>query len=156
MIPGRGVGRILRRTSAGCIDRVKTPHLIVIDKPLVDGFIWIPIWSTIVKKLAVIVTRGGYNNLLQTCEFITPAASSGVQVGGLFRDEAASRMSLKNVRSRRFQRAIGGEKPTYATSCGRKRKTIYRNSSGLPRKQVMSNFLSVVIRLGISAFPWKI
>lgn len=50
------------------------------------------------KKLAVIVTRGGYNNPLQGCELITLAALNGVQVGVLFRDEAASIMSLKNCK----------------------------------------------------------
>ena len=50
------------------------------------------------KKVAVIVTRGGYNNLLQACEWITLAASHGVQVGVFFRDEAAARMNLAKVK----------------------------------------------------------
>ena len=50
------------------------------------------------KKIAVIVTRGGYNNLLQACEWITLAASNGVRVGVFFRDEAAARMNLAKVK----------------------------------------------------------
>ena len=50
------------------------------------------------KKVAVIVTRGGYNNLLQACEWITLAASHGVQVGVFFRDEAAGKMNLAKVK----------------------------------------------------------
>ena len=60
------------------------------------------------KKLAVIITRGGYNNLLQACEWITLAASKGVQVGVLFRDEAASRMSLKKCRELTFSEGYRG------------------------------------------------
>ena len=61
-----------------------------------------------VKKLAVIITRGGYNNLLQACEFITLAASNGVQVGVLFRDEAASKMSLKKCKELTFSDGYRG------------------------------------------------
>ena len=50
------------------------------------------------KKLAVIVTRGGYNNLVQACEWITLAASNGVQVGVFFRDEAVGKMNLAKVK----------------------------------------------------------
>ena len=45
------------------------------------------------KKVAVIITRGGFNNLLQACEWITLAAAGGIEVSGYFRDEAAGRMS---------------------------------------------------------------
>ena len=45
------------------------------------------------KKVAVIITRGGFNNLLQTCELITLAAANGTEVRVYFRDEAAGRMS---------------------------------------------------------------
>ncbi len=51
-----------------------------------------------VKKLAIIVTRGAYNNLLQACEFARIAAESGVQVSLLFRDEAVARLSVEKVR----------------------------------------------------------
>ena len=61
-----------------------------------------------VKKLAVIVTRGGYNNLLQVCEWITLAASQGIQVGVLFRDEAASKMSLKKCKELTFSEGYRG------------------------------------------------
>ncbi len=50
------------------------------------------------KKIAVIITRGGFNNLLQVCEWITLAASSGMEVHGFFRDEAASRMSKIKIK----------------------------------------------------------
>ena len=49
------------------------------------------------KKVAIIITRGGYNNLLQACEWIGFAAASGLEVSGFFRDEAASRMTKTKV-----------------------------------------------------------
>ena len=49
------------------------------------------------KKLAVIITRGGYNNLLQACEFARLAAESGIQVSVLFRDEAVARMTKNRI-----------------------------------------------------------
>ncbi len=51
-----------------------------------------------VKKVAIIVTRGAYNTLLQACEFARIAAESGIQVGILFRDEAVARLSIDTVR----------------------------------------------------------
>lgn len=50
------------------------------------------------KKLAIIITRGGYNNLLQACEWIGYAATSGIEVSGFFRDEAAGRMTQTKVK----------------------------------------------------------
>ena len=50
------------------------------------------------KKVAVIITRGGFNNLLQACEWITLAAASGIEVSGYFRDEAAGRMSQTKIK----------------------------------------------------------
>ena len=50
------------------------------------------------KKVAVIITRGGFNNLLQACEWITLAAASGIEVSGYFRDEAAGRMSQSKIK----------------------------------------------------------
>lgn len=50
------------------------------------------------KKVAVIVTRGGFNNLLQACEWIGVAATSGMEVSGFFRDEAAGRMTQGKVK----------------------------------------------------------
>jgi len=50
------------------------------------------------KKIAVIITRGGWNNLLQACEWIALAANSGMEVSGYFRDEAASRMSQSKIK----------------------------------------------------------
>ena len=50
-----------------------------------------------VKKVAIILTRGAYNNLLQACEFARIAAESGVQVSMFFRDEAVARLSVEKV-----------------------------------------------------------
>jgi peroxiredoxin family protein len=50
-----------------------------------------------VKKIAVIITRGGWNNLLQACEWIALAAASGMEVSGYFRDEAAGRMTKSKI-----------------------------------------------------------
>lgn len=50
------------------------------------------------KKLAVIVTKGSYNNLLQACEFARIAAASGTQVSVFFRDEAAARLTAGKVK----------------------------------------------------------
>ena len=49
------------------------------------------------KKVAVIITRGGFNNLLQACEWMGLAAASGIDVSGYFRDEAAGRMSKTKI-----------------------------------------------------------
>lgn len=50
------------------------------------------------KKIAVIITRGGWNNLFQACEWIALAAASGIEVSGYFRDEAAGRMTKTKVK----------------------------------------------------------
>ncbi len=50
------------------------------------------------KKVAIIITRGGYNNLLQACEWAGFAAASGMEVSGFFRDEAAGRMTQAKVK----------------------------------------------------------
>ena len=50
------------------------------------------------KKVAVIITRGGFNNLLQACEWMAVAAGSGIEVSGYFRDEAAGRMSQTKIK----------------------------------------------------------
>ena len=46
------------------------------------------------KKLAIIVTRSGYNNVLQACEWAKLAAQDGWTISIFFRDEAASRMGV--------------------------------------------------------------
>jgi peroxiredoxin family protein len=51
-----------------------------------------------VKKIAVIITHGGWNNLFQACEWITLAAASGMEVRGYFRDEAAGRMTKTKIK----------------------------------------------------------
>ncbi|MFZ1745183.1 MAG: DsrE/DsrF/DrsH-like family protein [Nitrospirales bacterium] len=50
------------------------------------------------KKIAVIITRGGWNNLFQACEWIALAAASGIEVSGYFRDEAAGRMTKTKIK----------------------------------------------------------
>jgi len=55
-----------------------------------------------VKKIAVIITRGGFNNLLQACEWMAIATASGMEVSGYFRDEAASRMSQAKIKELTF------------------------------------------------------
>ena len=49
------------------------------------------------KKVAVIITRGGFNNLLLACEWLALASASGIEVSGYFRDEAAGRMSKTKI-----------------------------------------------------------
>ncbi len=49
------------------------------------------------KQIAVIITRGGFNNLLQACEWIALAAASRIEVNVYFRDEAAGRMSQTKI-----------------------------------------------------------
>ncbi len=61
-----------------------------------------------VKKVAIILTRGAYNNLLQACEFARIAAESGVQVSMLFRDEAVARLSVDKVRDIVLSEAFKG------------------------------------------------
>ena len=86
----------------------REPLVIVVLGLLINGFLRVENWRSNVKKLAVVVTRGGYNNLLQACEWITFAASNGVQVGVLFRDEAASRMSLQKCKELTFSEGYRG------------------------------------------------
>ena len=50
------------------------------------------------KKIAVIITRGGWNNLFQACEWMALAAASGIEVNGYFRDEAAGRMTKTKIK----------------------------------------------------------
>ncbi len=54
------------------------------------------------KKLAVVVTRGSYNNLLQVCEVLRIAATAGTQVSVLFRDEAALKLTNEKVKELLF------------------------------------------------------
>ncbi|MFQ5930852.1 MAG: DsrE family protein [Nitrospiraceae bacterium] len=60
------------------------------------------------KKLAVIVTRGSYNNLLQVCELIRIAATAGTQVSVLFRDEAALKVTNEKVKELTFSEGYRG------------------------------------------------
>lgn len=60
------------------------------------------------KKLAVIVTRGAYNNVLQACELARIAAEDGAQVSLLFRDEAAARLTQEKVKDITLSEAYKG------------------------------------------------
>lgn len=60
------------------------------------------------KKLAVIVTRGAYNNLLQVCELVRIAAANGAQVRVFFRDEAAGRLTVEKVKDLAFSEVYRG------------------------------------------------
>ncbi len=60
------------------------------------------------KKLAVIVTRGSYNNLLQVCELVRIAATAGTQVSVLFRDEAALKLTNEKVKELMFSDGYRG------------------------------------------------
>lgn len=60
------------------------------------------------KKLAIIVTRGSYNNLLQACELARIATAGGTQVSLLFRDEAVARMTNDKVRDVALSEAYKG------------------------------------------------
>lgn len=46
----------------------------------------------------MIITRGGFNNLLQACEWIAIAGDQGWEVSGYFRDEAAGRMTQDKIK----------------------------------------------------------
>jgi peroxiredoxin family protein len=61
-----------------------------------------------VKKVAMIVTRGAYNNLLQACQLARMAAENGAQVSMLFRDEAASKLTHDKVKEMTFTEAYRG------------------------------------------------
>jgi peroxiredoxin family protein len=61
-----------------------------------------------VKKLAMIVTRGAYNNLLQACQWARIAAEAGAQVSVLFRDEAAAKLTQNRVKEMAFTEAYRG------------------------------------------------
>jgi peroxiredoxin family protein len=60
------------------------------------------------KKTAFIITRGGYNNLLQACQLAGMAAQSGAQVSILFRDEAVVRLTIDKVQEMLFTDAYRG------------------------------------------------
>lgn len=50
------------------------------------------------KKIAVTMTKGGWNNPFQACEWIAMAAGIGMEVSGYFRDEAAGRMTKDKIK----------------------------------------------------------
>jgi len=60
------------------------------------------------KKIAIIVTRGAYNNLLQACQWALFAVESGWQVSLLFRDEAAPKVTIEKVQELTFSDAYRG------------------------------------------------
>ncbi|MBD0305427.1 MAG: DsrE family protein [Nitrospiraceae bacterium] len=60
------------------------------------------------KKLALIVTRGAYNNLLQACQLARMAVETGAQVSILFRDEAVARLTHGKIKELLFSEAYRG------------------------------------------------
>lgn len=60
------------------------------------------------KTLAMIVTRGTYNNILQACQLARIAAESGTRVSILFRDEAVARLTVDKVHELTFTEAYRG------------------------------------------------
>ena len=60
------------------------------------------------KTLAIIVTRGTYNNILQACQLARIAAESGTRVSILFRDEAVARLTVDKVHELTFTEAYRG------------------------------------------------
>lgn len=62
--------------------------------------------------MAVIITRGGFNNLLQACEWMALAAASGIEVSGFFRDEAAGRMCQNKVKELTMSSGYRGREAT--------------------------------------------
>lgn len=60
------------------------------------------------KKVAVIVTGGSYNNLLQACDWAQYAAKSGAQVSVFFQDDAASKLTYEKVKGLAFSEAYKG------------------------------------------------
>jgi peroxiredoxin family protein len=60
------------------------------------------------KTLAMIVTRGTYNNLLQACQIARTAVESGTRVSMFFRDEAVARLALDTVHELTFTEAYRG------------------------------------------------
>jgi peroxiredoxin family protein len=60
------------------------------------------------KTLAMIVTRGTYNNILQACQLARIAVESGTRVSILFRDEAVARLTIDKVQELTFTEAYRG------------------------------------------------
>ncbi len=60
------------------------------------------------KRLAIIVTRGAYNNLLQACQLARVAAETGTQVSLFFRDEAAAKLTSEKAKELTFGDAYRG------------------------------------------------
>lgn len=60
------------------------------------------------KKMAFIITRGAYNNVLQACQLARLAVESGWQVSMLFRDEAAPRLTIDKVQDLTFSEPYRG------------------------------------------------
>ena len=64
------------------------------------------------QNLAIIITRGDFNNLLQACEWITLAAESGIEVSVFFRDGAAGRMSKITIKELTMSSEYRGREAT--------------------------------------------
>lgn len=60
------------------------------------------------KKLAIIITRGTYNNLMQACEVARVAASNHTKVSVLFRDESAGNLTFEKIKRLKFSNGYQG------------------------------------------------
>ena len=62
-------------------------------------------------KLAVIVTRGAFNNLLQVATLVRTAGGAGHTVRVLFRDEAVLKLTRQRINAVDLSPAYGGLEP---------------------------------------------
>jgi peroxiredoxin family protein len=60
------------------------------------------------KQLAMIITRGTFNNILQACQLARIAVESGTRVSILFRDEAVARLTVDKAQELTFTEAYRG------------------------------------------------
>ena len=94
------------------------------------------------KKVAVIITRGGFNNLLQACEWITLAAASGIEVSGYFRDEAAGRMSQTKIKELTMSPDYRGREATVRDLLRQEDKADLSKLLQMPKRVETSSCLS--------------
>ena len=102
---GPDAGKTLSKLNAGFIGKFGSskpngPH--TISSPIATGR------KERLKKLAVVITQSGFNNILQACEWIKIAVADGTQVSAFFRDESASKMSLTKVKELTFSEGYKG------------------------------------------------
>lgn len=67
------------------------------------------------KKLAVIVSRGSFSNLLRACDWVRLAAQEPRQVSVFFCDEAAARLTKEKIATIPFSEAYRGRETKVRT-----------------------------------------